>query len=74
MSQYKLTNSTGASNAPNCVIRMTDGAAIPFDEKNSDYQTYLKWVDGYELQIIEPMKMEWVKTSDGNSPLPADQN
>ena len=40
---------------------------IPFDPANTDYQEYLKWLDGYELQ-----GMEWVKTSDGNTPLPAD--
>jgi len=27
-----------------CVIRTTDGASIPFDEANTDYQAYLKWV------------------------------
>ena len=46
---------------------------IPFDTNNSDYQTYLKWLDGYEYQITGSMKMEWVKTSDGNTPLPADE-
>jgi hypothetical protein len=50
------------------VIRLSDGATIPFDPTNTDYQAYLKWLDGYELQ-----GMEWVKTSDGNTPLPADE-
>ena len=27
-----------------CVIRTTDGAVIPFDPANTDYQAYLKWV------------------------------
>ena len=26
------------------VIRIEDGAAIPFDEGNRDYQAYLAWV------------------------------
>ena len=38
------------------VIRTTDGAAIPFDPANTDYQAYLKWI------------------SEGNEPLPAENN
>ena len=40
---YKLTiNRFGGE--PQSVIRTTDGACIPFDEANTDYQAYLKWV------------------------------
>jgi hypothetical protein len=27
------------------VMRVIDGAAIPFDPANTDYQEYLKWVE-----------------------------
>jgi hypothetical protein len=73
MSSYKLTKPTVHSSEPTCVIRLSDGAAIPLDPMNADYQTYLKWLDGYEWQMIEPMKMDWVKTASSNTPLPADE-
>ena len=39
---YQLSkNSRGIENA---VIRLTDMTCIPFDEANTDYQDYLKWV------------------------------
>ena len=36
---YKLT-----TYSPNHVIRLSDGAFIPFHPDNIDYQAYLKWV------------------------------
>jgi len=41
MITYKLTTYFGAQN--NCVVR-SDGAIIPFDPANTDYQAYLSWV------------------------------
>ena len=56
------------------IQRMSDGAFVPFDPSNSDYQVYLKWLDGYEKQPnAETGLPEWVKTSEGNTPLPADE-
>lgn len=54
--------------AASCIKRLADNAFIPFDQANTDYQEYLKWLDGYEQ-----VDGEWVKTSDGNEPLPADE-
>ena len=41
---YKLTNNIIPNQACNQVIRLSDGAWIPFDPANTDYQTYLKWL------------------------------
>ena len=39
---YKLI--TNRDNQPVGVLRVDDGACIPFDEANTSYQEYLKWV------------------------------
>lgn len=70
--QYVFDRSTNAISS-HTILRVSDNTFIPFDPSNSDYQQYLKWLDGYEWQMIEPMKMDWVKTASSNTPLPADE-
>ena len=41
---YKQTLNPDGTIA-NQVIRTTDGACIPFDPANTDYQDYLKWLE-----------------------------
>jgi hypothetical protein len=41
---YKLGTLIVGQTEPSSVIRTEDGACIPFDPANTDYQTYLKWV------------------------------
>jgi len=41
---YKLCPDHPRFGKANTVIRTTDGACIPFDPDNTDYQAYLKWV------------------------------
>ena len=66
---YKLGKPLFPSTETNCVIRLSDGSCIPFDPNNSDYVFYLKWLDGYEFTP----RTGWVKTSESNTPLPADE-
>jgi len=40
---YKLLNNPFTNQTQN-IIRTSDGAFIPLDPDNTDYQAYLKWV------------------------------
>lgn len=67
MTTYKLLENTMNGEKTICVLK--DGIyVIPFDPNNTDYQRYLKWLAGYE-----EINGEWVKTSEGNTPEPADE-
>ncbi len=54
---YKLTNT-------NAILRLSDNASIPIDERNSGYQEFLRWRDGY-------IDFEGVEHAP-NTPSPAD--
>lgn len=42
---YKTAQLMFGQTEPSSVIRVQDGAAIPFDPANTDYQVYLKWLE-----------------------------
>ncbi len=42
---YKQTKPPFGQTESNCIIRTTDGACIPFNLDNRDYQEYLKWLE-----------------------------
>jgi len=42
---YQVILSIYTGEPSNCIRRTTDGACIPFDPANTDYQAYLKWLE-----------------------------
>jgi len=43
MTNYKQISIKGVV-SQNAIVRLSDGAYIPFDPSNTDYQAYLAWV------------------------------
>jgi len=41
---YKKLVNQMTGNESNCILRKADGANIPKDEANTDYQEYLAWL------------------------------
>ena len=41
---YKFLPKDEEGNEAQCILRKEDGAFIPFNEENIDYQAYLAWV------------------------------
>ena len=41
---YKQFKNSLGEIVTRAIIRISDGACIPFDPDNTDYQAYLKWV------------------------------
>jgi hypothetical protein len=41
---YKYIRDFMGNQKDNVIIRVEDGACIPFDPANTDYQAYLAWV------------------------------
>ena len=41
---YQKLNDIFTGAEVTCVKRLSDNAFIPFDEANTDYQEYLKWI------------------------------
>lgn len=68
MSDYKLLNNSES------IIRTTDGACIPSDDRNSDYRQYLRWRDGYTEEIRDPETGVIIETIQHppHEPTPAD--
>jgi len=44
MIMYKLFEHTNDRGTSKIILRLSDNTYIPYDENNTDYQAYLKWL------------------------------
>ena len=49
---YKIIKSTAYGKEIKTIIRTLDGAGIPFDPDNTDYQEYLEWAKTNTAEVI----------------------
>jgi len=56
--KHQLPNKTWVEN-PNMILRTEDGAYIPKDEANTDYQEYLEWVKTNTVEAIDEDTLTW---------------
>ena len=55
---YKLIKNK-LTNKINIVQRLSDNAYIPFDEANTDYQEYLKWLEEGNTHLPAEENNQW---------------
>ena len=51
---YKLSKDVNTNKLLNIIIRTSDGANIPMDEANTDYQEYIKWTKLSPANVAAP--------------------
>ena len=49
---YKISKSTSYGIEYTTIIRTSDGAGIPLDPDNTDYQVYLEWVKTNTAEVL----------------------